>query len=153
MSYRHMLSCLIGFTLLIASIYMSLDDTKSVVFQRFHRLLDESQKRVYESIVRERLRIYVIGMVLGLVLGISYFMKNRKDPYRLCKCLCIVYVVKLGFYYLSPKQPLMLYSLTEERQVEAWADIYTHMKQQWVTSLFVGFVGYLMIGWGACHLT
>ena len=23
----------------------------------------------------------------------------------------------------------------------------------WVTSLFVGFVGYLMIGWGACHLT
>jgi hypothetical protein len=148
-----MLSCLIGFTLLIASIYMSLDDKKSVVFQRFNRLLDESQKRTYASIVRERLRIYVMGMILGLLLALSYYVKNRKDPYRICKFLCIVYVVKLAFYYLSPKQPLMLYSLTEERQVEAWADIYTHMKQQWATSLIVGFVGYLMIGWGACHLT
>jgi hypothetical protein len=128
-------------------------DKKDKDFQRFNSLLDETQKGVYESIVHERLRIYVMGMLLGLMLALSYYFRNQKDPYRVCKFLCIVYVVKLGFYYLSPKPPLMLYSLTDERQVKAWTNIYTHMKQQWITSLLVGFVGYLMIGWGSCHLT
>ena len=39
----------------------------------------------------------------------------------------------------------MLYSLKTQEQVEAWADIYTEMKRRWVTSLVVGFVGYLVL--------
>ena len=145
-----MFSCVIGFTLLISSIYMMLDDRKSALFKKFYSVLDERQKKIYDGIVRERLMIYVTGMVLGLVLAFMYYFKNLKDSYRICKFLCIAFSVKLLFYYVMPKKPLMLYSLNEERQVEAWADIYSHMKQQWITSLFVGFVGYLMIAWGTC---
>jgi hypothetical protein len=145
-----MLVCLVGFTLLISSIYMMIDDTEGGVFQRFRALLDDSQTQIYDHIVRERLTIYVIGMVLGLISGFTYYVQHRKDPYRICKFLCIVYVVKLGFYYLSPKPPMMLYSLTNEQQVGAWTDMYSHMKQQRITSLIVGFIGYLMIGWGSC---
>ena len=142
-----MLSCAIGITLLIASVYMSLDDEKTEYFQRFYTSLDDSQQQTYRSIVRERTMIYVMGMVLGLVLGFMYYRKNPNDRYRLCKFLCIVYLVKLGFYYVYPKKPLMLYSLTKETQVKAWADIYTHMKTRWITSLMVGFVGYVVLGW------
>jgi len=127
-----------------------MDDRKSELFKKFYRLLDEKQKSTYDGIVKERLQIYVTGMVLGVVLAFTYYLKNLKDSYRICKFLCIAFSVKLLFYYVMPKKPLMLYSLNEERQVEAWADIYSHMKQQWVTSLFVGFVGYLMIAWGTC---
>ena len=147
-----MLSCLIGFTLLISSMYMIFEDKQSVVFQRFTSQLNESQRKIYDNIVKERITIYVTGSALGLLLGFMFYFKNLKDPYRICKFLCIVYVIKLGFYYLSPKQPLMLYSLTNQKQVETWADMYSHMKQKYKNSLIVGFVGYLLIGWGACRL-
>ena len=89
--------------------------------------------------------IYFSGMVLGLGLGIYFYIKNPKTDYKLCKFLAIIYVIKLGFYYLYPKSPLMLYSLTTKEQVSAWADIYTEMKERWIKSLVIGFIGYLFI--------
>jgi hypothetical protein len=83
-------------------------------------------------------------MILGLTLGIFYYVRS-KDKYRLCKFLAIIYLVKLGFYKIYPKKPLMLYSLSNQEQVEAWADIYTEMKSKWIKSIIIGFIGYLLI--------
>ena len=41
----------------------------------------------------------------------------------------------------------MLYSLTEKEQIDAWADIYTDMKQRWIKSITVGFIGYLILAY------
>ena len=139
-------SCAMGITLLFSSLYISLDDENAIYFKRFQESLHPYQLKIYRSIVRERLVIYISGMAIGLVLGLLYYSRYPKDSYRLCKFLCIVYLVKLGIYYVVPKQPLMLYSLKTMAQVEAWADIYTHMKNRWVTSLMVGFVGYILLG-------
>jgi len=138
-------SCLVGFTLLFASLYMSLQKKNTQIFNKFYTLLDENQKNIYEKIVKERMMIYFSGMVLGLGLGIYFYIKNPKTDYKLCKFLAIIYVIKLGFYYLYPKSPLMLYSLTTKEQVNAWADIYTEMKERWIKSLVIGFIGYLLI--------
>lgn len=138
-------SCLVGFTLLFASLYMSLQKKNTQIFNKFYILLDENQKNIYEKIVKERMMIYFSGMVLGLGLGIYFYIKNPKTDYKLCKFLAIIYVIKLGFYYLYPKSPLMLYSLTTKEQVSAWADIYTEMKEKWIKSLVIGFIGYLFI--------
>ena len=148
-----MISCALGITLLIGSVYMSFDDKKEDYFMRFYNSLDDAQRHRYESIVRERLMIYMTGMMLGLVSAVYYYLSvsSVKNNYLLCKLLCIVYLVKLGFYYVCPKQPLMLYSLTNDTQVKAWADIYTHMKQRWISSLLVGFIGYLLLGIYACR--
>lgn len=138
------LSCIVGITLLIGSLSVSLlkRDTKS--FSHFYNILDNDQKKIYEKIIKERLIIYFIGMVLGLGLGIFYYV-NSNDKYKLCKFLAIIYLVKLGFYYVYPKSPLMLYSLKNQKQVEAWADIYTEMKSNWIKSISIGFIGYLLI--------
>ena len=141
-----MLACLIGFTLLFASLWMSFVQKDSRIFVRFHSLLDERQKRIYASIVRERLTIYTMGMILGLGVGFSYYYGSGKsDKYRVCKLLAIIFVTKLLFYYIYPKKPLMLYSLKTEEQVAAWADIYTEMKTSWIKSLGAGFVGYIVL--------
>lgn len=138
------ISCIIGITLLIGSLSMSLQKRDTKIFSRFYNLLDSKQKSIYEGIVKERFTIYFTGMILGLGLGILYYV-NSNDKYKLCKFLAIIYLVKLGFYYVYPKSPLMLYSLSNQKQVEAWADIYSEMKSKWIKSIAIGFLGYLLI--------
>jgi hypothetical protein len=140
------ISCIVGITFLISSLSMSILKRDTQIFTRFDSLLDEQQKRIYNEIVKERILIYFIGMLLGLGFGIYYYVNNKDDNYRFCKFLAIIYIVKLGFYYFYPKKPLMLYSLKNQKQVEAWADIYTEMKSKWIKSLIIGFIGYLLIG-------
>ena len=136
--------CAVGITLLISSIYMSYMKRDNSKFSKFNNLLNKEQKEIYQTIVHERLKIYIMGMVIGLSFALFYLYNNKTDNYKVCKFLAIVYLIKLGFYYLYPKSPLMLYSLTEKEQVDAWADIYTDMKVRWIQSLVVGFFGYLL---------
>ena len=138
------ISCIIGITLLIGSLSMSLQKRDTKIFSHFYNLLDSKQKSIYEGIVKERFTIYFTGMIIGLGLGIYYYV-NSNDKYKLCKFLAIIYLVKLGFYYVYPKSPLMLYSLSNQKQVEAWADIYSEMKSKWIKSIAIGFLGYLLI--------
>jgi hypothetical protein len=139
------LYCLIGITLLIASIASIAIRKDSDLFIKFDNLLDQDQKIIYQKIMKERLMIYSYGVMLGLGLGIFYYLNSKKDKFRLCKFLFIVYVVKFGFYSFYPKSPLMLYSLTTKEQIDTWADIYTEMKNNFKYSLIYGFIGYLLI--------
>ena len=56
-------------------------------------------------------------------------------------------VVKIGIYYFYPKKPLMLNHLTDEKQVQAWTEIYSTMKNRWKQSMVLGFIGYLFISY------
>ena len=94
--------------------------------------------------------IYSSGMILGLGLGIYFYLNNPKTDYKLCKFLAIIYVIKFGFYYFYPKRPLMLYSLTTKEQINSWATIYTEMKNRFKYSLVLGFIGYLLISMYFC---
>ena len=136
--------CAVGITLLISSVYMSYMKRNNDKFTKFNNLLNEEQIKIYQNIVHERLKIYIMGMILGLSFALFYLYHNKNDNYKVCKFLTIVYLIKLGFYYLYPKSPLMLYSLKGKEQVDAWADIYTDMKLRWIKSLVVGFFGYLL---------
>ena len=137
--------CLIGFTLLFSSIWMSIMDRNKEIFVRFYNLLDSGQKEKYEKIVMERMMIYIVGMFLGVIFGYYYFHQNKGKKNIFCKVLVISYCFKLGFYYLFPKSPLMLYSLTSTQQTDAWADIYSEMKNRWIKSLVLGFLSYLFL--------
>ena len=90
--------CLIGLTLLFSSIYMGIENRNTDHFKRFYNLLDAGQKNKYEDIVKERLIIYIGGMVLGTTLSYVYYRNNKNTKYLFCKLLVISYLVKLGFY-------------------------------------------------------
>ena len=79
------ISCLIGFTLVLSSIYMSYYRKDNTIFSKFNSLLNQNQKEIYEKIVYERMMIYIIGSVLGLSLGVYYLLKSKNEKYRICK--------------------------------------------------------------------
>lgn len=139
------LSCIIGITLILSSIIMSILNLKKDKFNNFVDMLDTEQKRKYNEIIVERITIYNIGMVVGVILGVLYYYYNKKDKDIFCKVITIMSVSNIGIYYFYPKKPLMLNYLTDEKQVKAWADIYTTMKNRWMQSIVLGFIGYLFI--------
>ena len=137
--------CFIGLTLMFSGIYMSFLNKDTSEFRRFYNLLDETQKNIYENIVKERLLIYISGSLFGMSIAYYYYMTHKNDKYLLCKLLIITNIIKLLFYYLFPKSPLMLYSLNSKDQTDAWADIYTEMKNRWIISLAFGFFAYIFL--------
>lgn len=138
------ITCAVGITLLLSSVFMNLNKD-DVLFKKFHDSLNTKQKKIYLHIIRERLTIYVLGLFIGTMSGIYYLYTYKNDKYRLCKFLAIVYILQLGIYYIYPKHPLMLNYLTSKDQVSSWAKIYTHMKNNWIKSLLLGFIGYLIL--------
>lgn len=144
--------CMVSMTLLISSIYLSIINKDSTKFSKFNNLLNKEQKDIYNKIVNERLYIYIGGMILGIILGLLYYYYNQKTSHKFCKVIGIMIISKLLFYYLFPKRPLMLYSLTNKAQTDAWADIYTEMKSRWIKSLIIGFIGYIILGNVICNI-
>ena len=140
--------CVIGITFLLASIYSTIYKPNKDIFRKFKNLLNDQQVNIYHSIVRERIKIYTVALVSGLIAASLYYYRYPKRPYKWCSFLAIAYIVKLGVYYFYPKSPLMLYSLTTKEQTDAWADIYTEMKYRYRISLLIGFIGYLIISSG-----
>ena len=138
--------CLIGVTFLLSSIYLAINRSESIpIFTEFYSLLNDKQKSIYHGIVSERLMIYTVGVILGLINGVYYYYRFKKEKYVWCGFLTVAYATKLLFYYLYPKKPLMLYSLTTKEQTDAWAKIYETMKNRYRVSLLFGFVGYLIL--------
>jgi len=140
-------SCAVGFTLLFSSIIMSLLNLKKDKFNKFVELLKPEQKKIYQEIIIERITIYHIGLVLGIIAGYIYYLYNKKEKYLFCKVLAIMSLVKIGVYYFYPKKPLMLHSLNGDEQIKAWTDIYETMKGRWKQSIILGFIGYLFISY------
>ena len=141
------LSCIIGITLILSSIIMSILNLKKDKFNIFVDMLDTEQKRKYNEIIVERITIYNIGMVVGVILGVLYYYYNKKYKDIFCKVITIMTVSNIGIYYFYPKKPLILNYLTDEKQVKAWADIYSTMKNRWMQSIVLGFIGYLFISY------
>jgi len=136
------ISCAIAFVLLLSSILMHFFIDKK---DDFLLTLNESQKKKYKDIIQERLKIYIFGMILGLVLGFLYVYIYNEDRFRVCKFVAIVLVTKLTFYYFFPKSDFMLYHLTETNQVKAWTDVYRNYKNAWRNSLIIAIISYILL--------
>jgi hypothetical protein len=136
------ISCAIAFVLLLSSILMHFFIDKK---DDFLLTLNESQKMKYKDIIQERFKIYIFGMILGLVLGFLYIYIYIEDRFKVCKFVAIVLVTKLTFYYFYPKSDFMLYHLTEKNQVSAWTDVYRNYKNAWRNSLILATISYILL--------
>ena len=82
----------------------------------------------------------------GLFLGILY-QYNTKNK-NICIFLTIIFITKLVVYKIHPKSDYMLYHLDNQNQVNAWTDIYVHMKTTWIKSIILGILSYIFINYG-----
>jgi len=139
------ISCFVAFVLLVSSVVMHFFIDKRDEF--LYTLGDELKKK-YKSIVYERLRIYIYGMILGLYLGFMYIYIYNNDNYKVCKFVSIVMITKLLFYYFYPKSDFMLYHLKEKQQIDAWTNMYRNYKNAWRNSLIISIIAYILLSYG-----
>ena len=139
--------CAIGITLFFTSVFMFIPNMKSKQCMGFYNKLNNEQKKKYIEIFLERLLIYTIAVVIGIILASFYYFNNKNDKLRICKALSIFGVVKLAIYYFAPKKPSLTYSLTTKEQLDAWQDIGTEMRNKWKRSLIMGFISYSIIAY------
>lgn len=140
----NLMYCLVGFSLLFGSFFMHfLKDDK--VFDHFMSLLTRDQRNTYTKIIKERVFIYLLGTIVGIILAVTY---NKFYKFNICISLTIIFVVQLVIYKIYPKSTYMMYHLKNKAQTDAWMDIYTHMKYNWIKSVGLGLVSYLFILYG-----
>lgn len=124
--------------------------TKAEILQhQFMNSLDEKQKLIYQNIVEERLRIFLTGSLIGLLLGLSYLWYAMKNKIHTGMRICIAFTILIGipylYYSLTPKSDWMLLHLTSQQQNADWLDVYRFMKRKCHMGFLLGVVGYLLL--------
>ena len=89
-----MLTCLLGFVLLFSSIIMHFFVKKNTLIDTLSPDLESK----YDSIIKERLQIYTMGIVFGIILGLIYLYMYSGGIRNMCMFIVIVMSVKLTFY-------------------------------------------------------
>ena len=139
-----MIYCTVGFILLFSSILMHFFPKKNTL----NDTLTPELKEKYKQIINERLKIYTMGTILGLIMAIAYIYLYPNGYKSICMFILIVMTIKLTFYYFYPKSDYMLYHLQTKEQVKAWTDVYKSYKNVWKYSLLVSFISYILISHG-----
>ena len=78
-------TCLIGSGFLGSSILTMLASKQGKNFVEFNKVLTEQQRQTYKQITRERMNIYIQGLVIGAVLAVlvSQMLKINKSKKRI----------------------------------------------------------------------
>ena len=139
--------CVVGSAFLGTSILTMMASKQSKNFVNFRKLLNQRQLEIYEGVTKERLSIYIQGLILGVLLAVLVtFNSSLRGTNKLCVFVVIALGVNYLFYSLHPKSTYMLLHLTSQQQNEAWLNIYKEMK----LGLLLGVVGYILLGNGLC---
>ena len=139
--------CYVGIILLFAKLFFLYLKSDTNI-NNFKSMLTPDQLIKYESIHKNRLYIYTMGILLGLLFGYIYISIYQDIDYKLCKFIGIVMITKIAFYYLYPKGKLMLYNLETKEQFIKWADIYTSYKYIWTQSIILSIIVYIILYYG-----
>lgn len=110
--------------------------------------LDKEQLLVYHMVMKERLRIYEISTIVGIVAGFIVMMLCPQGALlRGCAFLSTVFLVQYFCYILMPKEYSML-SVLKEDQLDEWQEVYREYQWSFHLGLLVGLVGYFVFGYG-----
>jgi uncharacterized membrane protein YfcA len=109
------------------------------------KTLDNDQKKIYEQIVKERLKIYYIGSLVGLFLAVLYvFYYYKKQPalYLICSFVVIFFVTQIIVYMIYPKTLYMLDYINTNEQAKAWMQVYNKMMSNYMIGFTLGLIGF-----------
>ena len=85
--------------------------------------LNFNQQQKYKKIKNERLRHYLIGLVVSSLLGLLIYSNITSKKSSLCIFGLIIFIFSPIIYYFLPKSDYMLKHLTTEQQKMAWLNI------------------------------
>ena len=142
-------SCLIAFVLLSGTIATMITSKTSPNFRKFNETLTLEQQKLYKNITMERLRIYIEGMILGLItglFGLSLLPKKVDNASKVCLFVIVCLLINMVYYRMYPKSNYMVKHLNTQEQKEAWLAIYKEMKYRHLFGMILGFGAYIVLG-------
>ena len=142
-------SCLIAVVLLSGTIATMITSKTSPNFRKFNETLTKEQKKLYKNITMERLRIYIEGMILGLItglFGLSLLPKKVDNSSKVCLFVIVCLLINMIYYRMYPKSNYMVKHLNTPEQKEAWLAIYKEMKYRHLFGMILGLGAYIVLG-------
>lgn len=141
------LSVMISLIFIVGYIVHAFTVDKYGITQRFRNSLDETQKKIYDKIVKERKWLSVNGYLVGLgvslvLLVLNYMNKKVKGIASVVSiAAATTFVIQYFFYILSPKSDWMVLHLNEEKQRSEWIKVYREMQLGFHGGIFIGIIG------------
>ncbi len=139
-------SLAIAIGLLGASIAVMFNTKACALKSDFAQSLNPQQLQTYESIIQHRMNLYIIGLILGLILGFIYLSTVSETAHAqmvIGTFGIIVLGVQYMYYTLAPKNEWMLDNITTPEQAKKWLDIYQYMCKLWHLGFVMGILGAL----------
>jgi hypothetical protein len=149
------ISCGISIMFIIAMIYMNAMSYKNKTVQNYRNQLPDELKVKYDNIVKERIKIYYQGYILGFIISLLIILynyySNKNEKLSLTNMLCIVlatsFITNYFYYILHPKDDWMLDTDVNKdpEQVKAWLEMYKQMQNYYHTGLLLGIIAILAL--------
>lgn len=143
-------TCLIGFGLLGASLYSFLAKWENGLLLDFQKSLDTDQLILYNSVRKDRMRLYLTGLAIGTALALLYLYWSPVKG--LMANACLFMMIAWGFTYvyytLMPKTTYMVQHLTSEEQLTKWTAVYRDMQWRYTLGFLAGALAYALICYG-----
>ena len=150
-------SCIVAGAFVISSIFVSLRVDKSTLKDPLFQLLSNENKQRYVNIANERKNIYLKGFGLGFIISIfALFVLNNNKMFKVNKLVNICFVlatsfsVNYFFYILHPKSDYMVLHLKDDKEKQAWLNIYKTMQFNYHLGFALGLVGMIFVGNSFC---
>lgn len=145
------IECIIGSGFIGSSVYTMVNYKNKKVFKNFEKLLDNDQKKLYNKIKKERLKIYRTGLIFSIVISIiAVQFLNISTNNKINTFVVLSSGLNYLYYTLYPKSTYILLKLNTKEQKQAWLDIYLEMKQRSIYGFLLGVIGNLFLGIGIC---
>ena len=126
-------------------LFLSLNPYKYEILEQYLATLDENQLSIFRKIHKERMQIYLLGLVLGLLLGFIYLNVSKNSVARTCTFVSIVMGVNYLFYMIYPKSTYMIKHLNNEKQITEWQNVYRTMQYRQYMGMVLGLVAYVIV--------
>lgn len=156
-------SCLVGFTLLIAMLWTMLNKN---VTRNFERSLDRRQRKKYQKLAGQRFRNTITGFIIGIIIALAYYyfyarqQTGQEDPattsgsttsVHSCTMTAIVLVVMLCWYMFTAPTESMLSYLNQD-QTYLWMEVHSKMMRNFFVGMLIGGIGFFFLTKGGQEL-
>ena len=109
--------------------------------------LTTHQRNIYNQITKERQSNYWRGTIVGIVLGLIYFLNSGRFTKHQNICALIVIALSTAYFYytLRPQREYLLKHLTNTAQIDAWLAHYLHKRRMYHIVFLLSGISYVLI--------
>jgi len=124
------------------------DDEERKLLDIFPPELD----KIYIKIAKERGRIYLEGLILGLVASyLLISLVSLTTPFHKATFfLAVTLITSVLYYFCAPKSDYMLNHLKTQEQNKAWLEVYKKMQKRYLFGFILGCLSAIPISYTVC---